>query len=554
VGVLSQSGALGLAIIDHAASLGIGLSSFVSVGNKADVSGNDVLQFWESEPRTRVILLYLESFGNPRKFGRIARRVGRVKPIVAVKSGRSTAGARAAASHTGALVAADVTVEALFHQAGVIRTDTLEQMLDVAVLLAHQPIPRGRRVGIITNAGGPAILCADAGEAEGLAVASLAESTRARLRAFLPEGASVTNPVDLIATATAEDYGKAVRIVAADPDIDAVVVIFIPPLVTRPDDVARAVVEAAGDLAVGKPIVAVFMSARGIPEPLRTSAIQIPAYAFPEDAAIALARVCRYGEWLARPVEAPPPVEARRDEASGIVATALGRGGGWLTAGEVAALLGCYGLPVVEQRIVTDADQAGRAAAEIGGTVALKAIAPGLLHKTEAGGVRLDLGGDQEVRRAAREMTAALGARGHPPTGFIVQAMVPEGVELIVGVVHDRSFGPVIACGAGGTLVELLRDVAVRLAPLTGADAAEMIRSLKTYPLLTGFRGAPVRDVRAVEAVLVRVSALAEDLAEVVELDCNPLIVTERGALVVDARVRVAPAPPPTPLGDRRRP
>jgi acyl-CoA synthetase (NDP forming) len=519
------------------------------VGNKADVSGNDLLQYWEADPRTNVILLYLESFGNPRKFARIARRVGRTKPIVAVKSGRSAAGSRAAASHTGALVAADATVDALFRQTGVIRTDTLEQMLDVAMLVAHQPVPRGRRVGIITNAGGPAILCADACEAEGLEVPALTESTGARLREFLPASASLANPVDMIATATAEHYRDAIRIVGADPNVDALVVIFIRPLLTEPEAVARAVVAAARDLGSEKPVLAVFMSARGVPGALRSSDVQIPSYAFPEDAAIALARVARYGEWRARPVDAPPPVDARRDEAAAVVARALGRGGGWLEPSEAAALLACYGLPLIEQRIVSDTEQAGSAADAIGGPVALKAIAPGVLHKTEAGAVRLDLRTAEEVRSAASEMATALAAHGHVPSGFVVQPMAPKGVEMIVGVVHDPSFGPVIACGAGGVLVELLRDVAVRLAPLGRAEAAEMVRSLKTYRLLTGFRGEPARDVSALEEALLRVSALAEDLPEVAEVDCNPIIVAEHGAVIVDARIRVeaVPAPPPLP-------
>jgi acetyl coenzyme A synthetase (ADP forming)-like protein len=553
IGFMSQSGALGLAMMDYAASRGLGLSTFVSVGNKADVSGNDLLQYWEADPHTRVILLYLESFGNPRKFARIARRVGRTKPIVAVKSGRSAAGSRAAASHTGALVAADVTVEALFRQAGVIRTDTLEQMLDVAMLVAHQPIPRGRRVGIVTNAGGPAILCADACEAEGLEVPALTETSQARLREVLPAAASVTNPVDMIATATAEHYAAVLRIVAADPEIDAVVAIFIPPLVTRSEDVARAIVEAARDLAPAKPVLAVFMS-RGVPDALRASTIQIPSYVFPEDAAIALARVCGYGQWLARPPATPPQVAARRGEAAAIVASALGRGGGWLEPGEVAALLACYGLPVIEQRVVGDAEQAALAATALGGTVALKAIAPGVVHKTEVGAVRLNLLGPDEVRREATAISAALTATGHRATGFIVQPMAAKGVELIVGVVHDPRFGPVIACGAGGTLVELVRDVAVRLAPLGLGDAAEMVRSLKSYPLLAGFRGAPACDVAAVEDALVRVSAMAEDLPEIAELDANPVIVTARGAVIVDARIRVEGVPAPPLLGDRTRP
>lgn len=554
IGFSSQSGALGLAIIEYANSLGLGISTFVSVGNKADISGNDLLSYWEADPDTDVILLYLESFGNPRKFSRIARRVGRVKPIAVVKSGRSPAGARASSSHTGALIAAsDITVDALFRQAGVIRTDTLEELFDVASLLAHQPPPKGRRVGIITNAGGPAILCADACEAEGLEIPLLGEEAQARLRAVLPREASVTNPVDMIASATAEHYREAIRIVAGDPNVDALVVIFIQPLTTRAEEVARMIVDGMRELHERKkPVLTVFMSARGVPEALKTADVRVPSYAFPEAAAIALARAARYGEWRERPWAPPSRLEGlRRDEAAAIVAAALHRGGGWLTPEEVEALLSCYGLPVVAQRVVRSPEQAGLAAQELGGAVALKAIAPGIVHKTEVGGVRLHLRGGEAVRIGAEEMGALLRSKGFSPTGFLVQQMVPEGVEMIVGVVHDPQFGPVVACGAGGVLVELLRDVSVRLAPLTREDASEMIRDLKTYRLLTGFRGAPACDTGALEDALLRVSELAEDLPQIAELDCNPTRVHQKGAAVLDARIRVTAFEPPPLLGRR---
>src|SRR5688572_1303451 len=383
VGFSSQSGALGLAIIEYANSLGLGISTFVSVGNKADISGNDLLRYWEADDGTDVILLYLESFGNPKKFSQIARRVGRKKPIVVVKSGRSAAGARATSSHTGALLAAsDVTVDALFRQAGVIRTDTLAELFDVASLLANQPLPQGHRVGIITNAGGPAILCADACEARGLEVPVLSQQSQQELRAFLLPGASASNPVDMIASASAADYSRAIEIVASDKNIDALIAIFTPPLVTRAEDVAEAIVNAVKRLSGTKPIMAVFLSAQGAPEELQSPDFCIPSYAFPETAAIALARAARYREWRDRPETAAPRFEdIRRDEAAAVVATALCRGDGWLTAEEIAVLVSCYALPLVEQRVVATAEKAGVAAEEIGGIVALKGIAPGVLHK-----------------------------------------------------------------------------------------------------------------------------------------------------------------------------
>jgi acetyl coenzyme A synthetase (ADP forming)-like protein len=550
----SQSGALGVAIIEHARGRGLGISSFLSAGNKADISGNDLVSYWESDPRTDVILLYLESFGNPRKFSRVARRVGRSKPIAVVKSGRTKAGARATSSHTGALLASsDVTVDALFRQSGVIRTDTLEELFDVASLLAHQPLPAGTGVAIVTNAGGPAILCADACEAEGLEVPVLADASQASLREFLPSQASVGNPVDMIASATGDDYRRAIAVAAADPKVDAVVAIFIPPLAERVSEVAEAIVASARELAGRKPLLTVFMGAQGVPEALRSSDVRVPSYAFPESAARALARAVRYSAWRARPVQpSVRPDGIRSDEAAALVAAALGRGEGWLPPAEVRRLLSCYGLPVVEERTATDANDAGSIAEALGGEVAVKAVVAGILHKSDAGLVKLRLRGAAEVRAAAEEMRSRLAAQGHEPSGFLVQRMAAEGTEMIVGVVHDPHFGPVVACGAGGLLVELMGDVAVGLAPLMQADATKMVRSLKSYRLLTGFRGRPARDVAALEDALLRVSALVDDIPEIAEMDCNPIIVHQTGATIVDARVRVEHAAPPLPLAAKR--
>jgi acyl-CoA synthetase (NDP forming) len=549
VGFSSQSGALGLAIMEFANSLGLGISTFVSVGNKADISGNDLLRYWESDDDTDVILLYLESFGNPKKFSEIARRVGRQKPIVVVKSGRSAAGARATSSHTGALIAAsDVTVDALFRQAGVVRTDTLAELFDVASLLANQPLPKGRRVGIITNAGGPAILCADACEARGLEVPVLSDDSQAKLRAFLPAGASVGNPVDMIASAPAEHYQRAIEIVGRDENVDSLIVIFTPPLVTRAGDVAHSIVEAMQHIDKDKPLLSVFLSAHDAPKELHAAQVHIPSYSFPETAAIALARATRYRQWRDRRETFPAKFEdVRTDEAAAVVAAALARGEGWLTPAEVAQICSCYGLPLIEQRIVSSAAQAAAAAAEIGGEIALKAIAPGLVHKTEAGAVKLHLNGEDAVRAAAGEMSERLS-----PSGFVVQQMARRGVEMLVGVVHDPQFGPVVACGAGGVQVELLKDVSVRLTPLSNEDASEMIRELKTYPLLTGFRGSVPCDVTALEDGLLRVSAMVEDLPQIAELDCNPFVVHGTGATILDARIRVTAVEPRPLMGIRR--
>ena len=552
VGFMSQSGALGLAVIDYATTLGLGLSWFISAGNKADLSGNDVLQYAETDPHTDLVLLYLESFGNPRKFARIARRVARSKPIIAVKSGRSTAGARATSSHTGALLSAsDATVDALFRQAGVIRTDTLAELFDVAALMSSQPAPKGNRVAIITNGGGPGILCADACEAEGLVVPPLPDDVTAALRQFLPAQASVRNPIDMIAVASADDYRRVIQTVAASDSIDAIVVIFIPPLVTQPGEVARAIREAAETLPRPIPLISVFMSAHGVPDELKGKKARIPSFQFPEDAARALARSAVYGEWRHRPegtVRDFP--NARPDEAAGIISSVLASGARWMTGEETQQLLSCYGIPLASTRFAPTPERAREAAADLGGRVALKAMGPTLLHKSDAGGVRLGLTIDN-IEEAAREMLRQTAKHGHELAGFQVQAMVSEGVEMLVGVVHDRLFGPVLACGAGGTTAELLKDIAVRITPLSDLDADEMVRSLKTFPLLDGYRGAPKADVAALEEAMLRISAMVEGHAEIAELDCNPVLVGQHGAVVVDARVRLEMPFPQRPIGAR---
>jgi len=543
IGFMSQSGGLGLAIMDYAGALGLGLSTFVSVGNKADISGNDLIQYWENDPDTTLILLYLESFGNPQKFSRIARRVTRQKPIIAVKSGRSPAGARATSSHTGALIAAsDVTVDALFRQTGVIRTDTLEEMFDVAALLTSQPAPHGRRVAILTNAGGPGILCADACAAEGLEVPSFSEKTNEKLRRLLPAEASVSNPVDMIASATADQYRKAMEILGEDEEIDSIIVIFIPPLLTRAEDVAAAIVEGARNLRDKKTLLTVFMQSRGVPAELRSTDVRIPSYSFPENAARALAHVAAYGDWKAQPSTMPEIVRKSHDECSAVIAAAGQHGGRWLEPQEIALILEAYGLPILPQQVVADPQEAAAAARSLGGPVALKAIAEGLVHKTDAGAVALNLTpgmvGDTATRMAAHIRTSH-----GMPKGFLVQQMARPGAEMIVGVVHDPQFGPVIACGAGGVMVELVKDVSVRLTPLSHENAHAMIRELRTYPLLEGYRGSPKRDVAALEDVLLKVGALADDYPQIAELDLNPVLVHEKGATIVDARIRIAAAP-----------
>ena len=546
VGFATQSGALGLALIDLASDRGLGVSSFASIGNRADITANDFLEYWEDDDATRVALLYIESFSDPRRFSRVARRLGRRMPIVVVKSGRSAAGERATSSHTGALLAAsDVTVDALFEQAGVIRTDSLAELLDVASLLENQPLPSGRRVGIITNAGGPGIMCADACEAGGLEVPELPEDLRHRLAELLPAEAGLLNPVDMIATATAEHYRGTIRALADWEGIDALIVIFIRPLLTRAEDVATAIREAVERMPREIPVQAVFMS------PQDHEAISgggVPAHLYPEDAARTLARVMRHVDWRDRPAEEAPDFEdVRVDEAAALIADALESGSEWMPLEQTARLLDCYRIAIPTWRVAGDPKEAGRAADELGGRVALKAQGPGLVHKTEMGAVRVGVAGGAEVTRAAEEMDEAIARAGAQRESFIVQAMVESGVELLVGVVDDPTFGPVLACGAGGTQAELLKDVAVRICPITRDDAQRMLGSLATFPLLTGFRGGPEADLEAVQELLLRVSAMVEAHHEIAELDLNPVLAGPDGAIALDFRVRVKSAPPRRP-------
>ena len=547
VGFVTQSGALGLALIEFAKERGIGVSSFASVGNRADITANDLLEYWEDDNATRVALLYIESFSDPRRFSRVSRRLGPKMPIVVVKSGRSAAGARAASSHTGALLAAsDQATDAIFEQSGVIRTDTLSELLDVALLLSSQPLPEGPRVGILTNAGGPGIMCADACEASGLELPELPRSVRARLRRFLPPEASLANPVDMIATASPEHYRRAIEVMAEWDGIDALIVIFVRPLLTEARDVAAAIGDAAAKLERRIPMQAVFMTA-GERETLAAAA-GVPAHTQPEDAVRALSEAVGHARWRQRPAgETREFADVRPDEAAATISEALASGREWLDLDECQRLLNCYSVRLPRSRLATRPEAAGAAAVEIGGRVALKAHGPTILHKSELGAVRIGLEGGEEVTRAAEEMDASLVGLGIERDSFLVQEMVSGGVELLVGVAADPVFGPVLACGAGGTTAELLHDVAVRICPLTSADSAEMLRALAIFPLLTGFRGAAPADLGAVDELLLRVSAMADAHREIVELDLNPVLAGPSGAVAADARIRVTSSTPPRP-------
>jgi acyl-CoA synthetase (NDP forming)/GNAT superfamily N-acetyltransferase len=541
VGLMSQSGAVGMAALAYASRSGVGISSFVSAGNKADVSGNDLLCAWEHDDATRVCALYLESFGNPRKFARIAARVGRRKPVVAVKSGRTVAGVRGVASHTASAATPDIAVDSLFEQAGVTRVDSLSELFDVATLFDLAPLPRGRRVAIVGNSGGPGVLAADACEAAGLDVGPLSDLTRRRLGSLLLGSAS-GNPLDLLAAADPVSFEAALRVLLDDPDIDAIIAIYTPIQPGSATGIARAIATVQADVP-DKPLLACFLGLETMPSELRdaTGRPVAPFYSFPEPAARALAAAVRYAAWRARPKDSQRHFDDIDVAAArAIVADAFleSPDGCWLDAAKAAVFVQSHGISVVHGTLVHTAEEAAAAATTFGVPVALKAAAGNLVHKTERGGVRLNLRSAPDVATAFTAMAQHLGAE---MGGAIVAPMVDAGVETALGVVADPTFGPLIMVGLGGTASDLLADRAFRLLPLGADDAGRQIRSLRGAPLLFGYRNAPLCDVAALEDMLQRVAELATQIPELAELDLNPVVVSPAGAIAVDVKVRLAP-------------
>jgi acyl-CoA synthetase (NDP forming) len=543
-GFFAQSGALGVTVLEPINRRGLGLSTFVSAGDQADVSGNDLLQYWQDDPATEVILLHIESFGNPRKFVRLARRLGRDKPIVAVKSGG------AVAARLRQVADPERTADALFRQAGVIRVDTLAELADVAQVLTSQPLPAGRRVAVVGNSKALGTLAVDACIGHGLRVGPLSAGASGLLRTALGPDADVGNPLVLPPGSSAADLGTALRAVLGDDSVDAVVTVFVPPL-GRPDaslDDVQAQVSKGGT----KPLVATVLSFdgqrpgdNGVPSP------GVPSFPSPEVAVTALARVVGYAEWRRRPQGLVPIIDGvRPDLARSVVTDALRRwpAGTGLTADQTGRLLAGYGVRLWPAIPVTSREEAAAAAATLGYPVALKATAPPLRHRPERGTVRLDISGEQELGTAYQAMTARLG----DDAGLAVQAMAPPGVATVIRTADDPSFGALISFGVAGVATDLLGDHALRILPLTDRDATELVRSVRAAPLLFGYRGSEPVDVAALEQLLLRVARLADDLPEVAELELNPVIVTRGGASVLGATARVAAPPVRLDTGPRR--
>lgn len=549
VAFASESGGLGLAVVTAAQRMNLGMSSFVSVGNHVDVTVNDLLEYWEQDPNTDVMLLYLETIVDPQRFRRIAERVGKTKPIVAMKAGRTQAGQSAAGSHTAALATNDKAVDALFSQCGVISARTLDEFLALAIGLSNQRRPAGRRVGIVTNSGGPGVLCADSCATEGLNVPELPQHTRSTLASFLPPTAALRNPVDVIGFATEEQHARTVETILTSDELDALIIVHVS---VRPEDndpvaagITRGIRAARKVVGREKPVYLCWMAEGDLDRTFTVDEEAIPIYRHPETPARIITRALNYDAWWRQPAGLIPSYsDANLSAAKTICSKALSdRGSGWLTTEETHALLGAMEIPLAQGGVATTADQAVKLAQKIGYPVAVKIASHKILHKTEMGGVQLNLSDEYAVREAFEMIRSRLTQtlKSDAMDGVLVQPMLAGGVEVMIGMTRDPLFGPLIAFGLGGIHVEILGDVQFRLAPMTDRDAADMIREIKGYRLLTGYRGQPAVDLRALEEVLLRISRLAEAIPGISELDLNPILALPegQGCKIVDARIRI---------------
>ena len=546
----TQSGVLGSAILMYATNLNIGLSTFVSIGNRADVSSNELLQYWEDDPDTDVVLLYLESFGNPRKFTRIARSITAKKPVVAVTSNRTPLQLRVSGSQTGAMATDQAATEALFKQAGILRADTLEDLFDTGSLLANQPLPQGNRVAIISNAGGPALLTADACKARGLEIPTLSPNTTAQLKALLSPRANTANPIDMSPEFAIQQYRDSLKLLLADENVDIVVVIFIPPILKLSEEFAAIIREVAPLFRErGKPLVTSFLGLRGARIELGSRENRyVPSFAFPESTAGALSRALEFSQRLKKPMgKIPEFSDIDKEKAESIIHSALEKAGQdrvWLDAESILGLLDCYSIKFVTLKLAKTPVEAAAAAEEVGCPVAVKILSSTISQKTDVEGVILDCRSRGEVEKAFVRISDNLQRIGKPEDmqGVIIQKMVQGGIEVIVGVTQHPAFGPLIMFGLGGIYAELFKDVTFSIHPLTDLDAHDMVRAVKAYQLLEGWRGSKMADIPSIEELLLRISALVENHPQILEMDLNPVKVLSNGNgyLVVDGRILVS--------------
>jgi len=547
IAFMSQSGAICSAILDWAQPRDLGFSKFVSLGNKADITEVDLLQAWGDAPETRVIIGYLEGISDGQRFMRVAKELTKRKPVIIVKSGRTAAGSRAVSSHTGTLAGSDAAYTAAFKQSGVIRAETMEELFDLSIAFAYQPLPDGKRLAIITNAGGPGIIATDASERIGLSLAGFTNETISALRSSLPPAASVYNPVDVLGDAKADRYQVALDLVMKDPGVDGVLVLLTPQAATEPTETAKVVVAASRNSK--KPILASFVGGTSVEEAARIlNAGRVPNYSFPERAVEVFAEMSAYDLWRDRTLDRPFVFDVDREKVRAVFQRVREMGRNALIELEAREVVSAYGLKMPRSELARSEAEAVAFAEDIGYPVVMKIVSPDILHKSEVGGVRVGLRSSAEVHNAFVRMLQD--ARRFVPSaniwGVAIQEMVKPGRETIIGVTFDPQFGHLLMFGLGGIYVEVLKDVSFRLAPLTAGEARSMVREIKAFPLLAGVRGQKPADTEAVVDALLRLSQLVTDFPEVAELDVNPLVVNDmgEGAIALDARIILAQETP----------
>lgn len=543
IGFVSQSGALGGGILNILQDLGIGFAQFISIGNQADVDAEDAIDYWADQDDVGQILLYMESIKDPVNFRRLASKVTKRKPVLALKAGRSAAGASAASSHTGSLAGSDRAAEALLRQSGVIREYSLKQLFSTAKVFANCPIPKGDRVCIVTNSGGPGIMATDSVIEYGMRMAELSDATKETLRSFLPAAASVKNPVDMIASAPLEHYRRTLETVLADDGVDMVISIYLPFLGLKDTDVAQTIMQIKA-AHPEKPVVGVFMTKNEFFSTISEGEVTVPFFMYAEEAVDGLARLNAQRKWMERPVGQTPVFDVDKTRVQGIFDAVKAEGRTELTTRESLDVLEAYGVRVCRARFAKGEEEAVAAAREVGFPVVMKMTSKSTSHKTDVGGVRVNIGSEEKLRAEYRDLVAKLTERGLADglEGVIIQEMVKSSRELVCGVAADPQYGPMIMFGTGGVFVEVMKDVDFALAPLTDADAHDLVRSVKAFKLLEGARGTKPADIARVEETLLRLSQLVTDFASVCELDINPLMISDATgeAIAVDGRIKIA--------------
>ena len=542
IGFVSQSGALGGGILNILKDLNLGFAQFISIGNQADINAETAMEYWENEEDVKQILLYMESIQNPANFRRLATRISKKKPILALKAGRSAAGASAASSHTGSLVGADMAADALLRQSGVIREFSLKNLFATAKMFSNCPLPKGDRVAIMTNSGGPGIMATDAVCEYGMQMAQLSDETKAKLRSFLPAAASVKNPVDMIASAPLEHYRQTLETLLADENVDMIMAIYLPFLGLKDIDVAKALMEIKAQNPE-KPIVGVFMTNNEFFKQLADMDVNMPFFMYAEEAVDGMNRLNQQRLWVEKPIGEEVRFDVDQARARAIMAEAVAEGRDQLSTRESIDVLEAYGVRVCQAGFARTEDEAVAIADRIGYPIVMKMTSKTTSHKTDVGGVRVNIGSADALRAQYQDLVAKLEERGllEGLEGVIIQEMVKGSREMVCGIATDPQYGPQLMFGLGGVFIEVMKDVTFRIAPITDVDAHEMVRSVKAYKLLQGARGTTPAQIDQIESTLLRLSQLVSDFTFIDELDINPLIISEKNgeAIAVDGRIKV---------------